>query len=98
MLQTYLPIQNEIAQQIAEQLKANLSPAEKAAIAERPTADPVAYAYYTKAKEIDIYEQLGGRGKKPEAKSGTARKSHAARSELCPAYCALAKTQVDLFR
>ena len=48
-------LQNEIAQQIAEQLKANLSPAEKAAIAERPTADPVAYAYYTKAKEIDIY-------------------------------------------
>src|SRR5262249_56734828 len=48
-------VQTEIAQQIADHLKANLSPAEKAAIAERPTADPVAYAYYTKAKEIDIY-------------------------------------------
>ena len=77
-------IQTEIAQQIADQLQANLSPAEKAAIAERPTADPVAYAYYTKAKEIDDLGQLGGRGKKPEPKSGTARKGHAARSELCP--------------
>src|SRR5213080_2773101 len=48
-------VQTEIAQQIANQLKANLSPAEKAAIAERPTADLLAYAYYTKAKEIDIY-------------------------------------------
>src|SRR6266496_4252154 len=47
-------VQTEIAQQIADQLKANLSPAEKAAIAERPTADLVAYAYYTKAKELEI--------------------------------------------
>jgi len=46
-------IQTEIAQQIANQLQAKLSPAEKAAIAERPTADPVAYAYYTQAKEFD---------------------------------------------
>ena len=44
-------IQTEIAQQIADQLQAKLSPAEKAAIAERPTADPVAYAFYTQAKE-----------------------------------------------
>ena len=45
-------IQTEIAQQIADQLQAKLSPAEKAAIAERPTADPVAYALYTEAKTI----------------------------------------------
>src|SRR5204862_798658 len=48
-------VQSEIAQQIANQLKANLSPAEKAAIAERPTSDLVAYAYYAKAREINIY-------------------------------------------
>jgi eukaryotic-like serine/threonine-protein kinase len=35
-------VQTEIAQRIADQLQAKLSPAEKAAIAERPTADPVA--------------------------------------------------------
>src|SRR5207247_10306671 len=45
-------IQTEIAQQIANQLRAKLSPEESAAIAERPTADPVAYAYYTEARAI----------------------------------------------
>src|SRR5205807_5664597 len=53
-------VQTEIAQQIADQLKANLSPAEKAAIAERPTSDLVAYAYYTKAREISIYGNWEG--------------------------------------
>src|SRR5881397_3249896 len=47
-------IQSEIAQRIVNQLRAKLSEAEKAAIAERPTADPMAYAYYTKAKEMDM--------------------------------------------
>src|SRR5438309_7057249 len=53
-------VQTEIAQQIANQLKANLSPAEKAAIAERPTSDLVAYAYYAKAREINIYGNWEG--------------------------------------
>src|SRR5262249_3077366 len=48
-------VQSEIAQEIADQLKANLSPAEKAAIAQRQTADLAAYALYTKAKQIDMY-------------------------------------------
>src|SRR5947209_4940498 len=46
-------IQSEIAERIADQLKANLSPGEKAAIAERPTSDLVAYALYTKAKDLN---------------------------------------------
>src|SRR5206468_10585062 len=53
-------VQTEIAERIADQLKANLSPAEKAAIVERPTSDLVAYAYYTRAKEIDIYANWEG--------------------------------------
>ena len=68
MLQTYLRFRAEIAQQIADQLQAKLSPAEKAAIAERPTADLVAYAYYTKAKEIDVWSNWEGCGKKPRTK------------------------------
>ena len=59
-------IQSEIAQQIADQLQAKLSAAEKAAIAERPTADPVAYAFYTEAKEIDDVDDWEG-----AEKSGT---------------------------
>src|SRR6266700_2477530 len=41
-------IQSDIAERIADQLRAKLSGAEKAAITERPTPDLVAYAYYTK--------------------------------------------------
>jgi len=48
-------IQSEIAEKIAEQLQAKLSPKEKAAIAERPTSDLAAYDLYLRAKEL-IYE------------------------------------------
>ena len=45
-------IQSEIAQKIAEQLQARLSPKEKAAIGTKPTADVPAYDLYLRAKEI----------------------------------------------
>jgi TolB-like protein len=45
-------IQSEIAQQIAQQLQAALSPNEKAAIGARPTADVPAYDLYLQAKEL----------------------------------------------
>src|SRR5262249_31337708 len=48
-------IQSKMAERIADQLRAKLSAAKKAAIEERPTADLVAYAYYTKAREIDVW-------------------------------------------
>ena len=92
-------VQNEIAQQIAEQLKANLSPAEKAAIAERPTADLVAYAYYTKAKEIDIYTNWeGAENKAAKQKVELLEKATQRDPNFALAYCALAKAQLDLFR
>ena len=91
-------LQNEIAQQIAEQLKANLSPAEKAAIAERPTADPVAYAYYTKAKEIDIYSNWEGAENEKAAKQKVELLEKATQRDpnFALAYCALAKAQLDV--
>jgi serine/threonine-protein kinase len=90
-------LQNEIAQQIAEQLKANLSPAEKAAIAERPTADPVAYAYYTKAKEIDIYSNWedAENDKAAKKKLELLEKATQRDPNFALAYCALAKAQLD---
>ena len=90
-------VQNEIAQQIADQLKANLSPAEKAAIAERPTADPVAYAYYTKAKEIDIYSNWEGAENEKAAKQKVELLEKATQRDpnFALAYCALAKAQLD---
>src|SRR5216684_3886756 len=43
-------IENELAQKIVAQLKSKLSPREKAAIEEKPTADLTAYDLYTRAK------------------------------------------------
>jgi len=43
-------MQTDIAANIASQLKINLSPEEKAAIEERPTADLVAHDLYIRAK------------------------------------------------
>ena len=44
-------IQSEIAQKIADQLQAKLSPKEKSAIDERPTSDLAAYDLFLRAKE-----------------------------------------------
>jgi TolB-like protein len=48
-------IQSEIAQKIADQLQAKLSPKERAALEERPTTDIAAYDLYLRAKEL-IYD------------------------------------------
>ena len=50
-------IQSEIAQKIADQLQARLSPTEKSAITERPTSDLAAYDLYLRAKEL-IYGDI----------------------------------------
>lgn len=45
-------IQSEVAEKIVSQLKAKLSPGEKAAIHERPTNDLAAYELYLRAKNL----------------------------------------------
>ena len=45
-------IQDEIAQRIADQLRAKISPSEKAAMNEPPTADLTAYSLYVQAKAL----------------------------------------------
>jgi len=90
-------IQTEIAQQIADQLQAKLSPAEKAATAEWPTADLVAYALYTKAKEID-WNDWEGAEKPLTRKVELLEKATQRDPSFALAYCALAKTQCDLFQ
>jgi TolB-like protein/thioredoxin-like negative regulator of GroEL len=89
-------VQTEIAQQIADQLKVNLSPAEKAAIAERPTADLMAHAYYIKAKEIDVWSNWEGAEKSMAQKVGLLEKAIQRDPNFALAYCALAKTHVYL--
>jgi len=51
-LDNIFAIQSEIAEAIANQLQARLSPTAKAAIEERPTSDLAAYDLYLKAKEL----------------------------------------------
>jgi TolB-like protein len=90
-------IQSEIAHRIADQLQAKLSEAEKAAIAEQPTTDLVAYAYYTKAKELDTWSNWEGDEKNLNQKVELLEKATQRDPNFALAYCALAKTQVDLF-
>src|SRR5206468_1710692 len=89
-------IQSEIAERIVNQLRAKLSPEEKAAIAERPTADPMAYAYYTKAKEMDMLTNWEGDEKNLNQKVELLEKATQRDPNFALAYCAVAKTQVDL--
>jgi eukaryotic-like serine/threonine-protein kinase len=90
-------IQTEIAQQIANQLQAKLSPAEKAAIAERPTADPVAYAFYTQAKAIDDESDWEGADRSLNRKAELLEKATQRDPNFALAYCAFAKAQCDLY-
>jgi TolB-like protein/Tfp pilus assembly protein PilF len=89
-------IQSEIAERIADQLRAKLSPSEKAAIAERPTADLVAYAYYTKAREMNIYENWEGAEKPAAQRVGLLEKATQRDPNFALAYCELAKAEIEL--
>ena len=50
-------IQDEIAQQIAVELQAKIAPQEKALLAEKPTSDLTAYAFYERARALDMTDQ-----------------------------------------
>jgi TolB-like protein/Flp pilus assembly protein TadD len=87
-------IQSEIAQAIADQLQAKLSPTEKNAISERPTSDLAAYDLYLRAKEriYDAYFQPNpGREKEDYFKAVQFLDQALARDPLfLLAYCQLA--------
>jgi TolB-like protein/class 3 adenylate cyclase/Tfp pilus assembly protein PilF len=56
-------MQSEVAEQIVGELRARLSPQEKAAIEERPTADEVAYELYVQAKNLSAMTVFSSREK-----------------------------------
>src|SRR4030095_411362 len=90
-------IQSEIAQQIANQLQTKPSPVEKTAIAERPTADPMAYAYYTQAKAISDVIDWEGWEKNLNREVELLEKATQRDPTFALAYCALVKAQGDLY-
>ena len=57
----------------------------------------MAYAYYTKAKEIDIWGNWEGAEKSLNRKVELLEKATQRDPNFALAYCALAKTQIDLF-
>ena len=87
-------IQSEIAQQIADQLRAKLSPQEKVAIDERPTADLNAYALFSEARAIEVWAD--------QPQKNLARKIQLLERAIerdpkfVLAWCELAKLQTDL--
>jgi len=91
-------IQNDISQAIVAQLKAALSPAEKAAIEEKPTQDKEAYDLYLRARAL-VYE-FGGTGKSRQedaTKAVTLLESAIARDpKFTLAYCVLGDAQLQL--
>ncbi|MGI8957362.1 MAG: protein kinase domain-containing protein [Chthoniobacterales bacterium] len=90
-------IQSEIAQQIADQLRARLSPEEKVAIGERPTADLKAYAFYSEARAIFVYGDWQGVDKGSARKVGLLEEATQCDPKFALAYCLLAKTQADWY-
>jgi serine/threonine protein kinase/Tfp pilus assembly protein PilF len=62
-------VESEVAKAIADQLRAKISPNEKAAIEQRPTADLAAFDLYVRAKALwaDVSDPLHAKDKLPEA-------------------------------
>jgi TolB-like protein len=94
-------IQDDISKAIVTQLKAALSPEEKAAIEEKPTQDKEAYDLYLRARAL-IYEQYGTRLGSEEQENSTKAipllESAIARDPTFTlAYCVLGEAQLILF-
>jgi TolB-like protein/Tfp pilus assembly protein PilF len=90
-------IQSEIAQTIAEQLKAHLSPTEKAAIAEAPTKDLVANDLFRRARVLD--DQVNDPGSKQGLLQGISLLEEAVRRDpnFYLAYCLICEINLDLY-
>jgi serine/threonine-protein kinase len=90
-------IQSEIAQTIAEQLKAHLSPSEKAAIAEVPTKDLVASDLFRRARALD--DDVNDPGSGAGLLQGLSLLEEAVRRDpnFYLAYCLICEINLDLY-
>jgi eukaryotic-like serine/threonine-protein kinase len=84
-------LQSELAQTIVSQLKATLSPTEKAAIESRPTKDMPAYDLYLRARESFLHFDIRKTIELVEA-------AIARDSQFALAYCLLAEAHVHMYR
>jgi TolB-like protein len=90
-------IQSEIAKTIAEQLRVELSPREKAAIAEAPTKDVAANDLLIRARALD--DMANNPGAKQYLLQGISLLQEAVRRDpnFVLAYCLICETQLDLY-
>jgi TolB-like protein len=88
-------IQSEIAQRITQQLRAVLSPTEKAALQAHPTANIVAYELYLRAKEIE----RAGRSTRDSLTQQIALLDQAVAHDpaFSPALCLLARVHFEMY-
>ncbi len=91
-------IQSEIAKAIADQLQAKLSPAEKSAIEQRPTADVAAFDLYSRAKTLILSAIIGGNVKNDMRQGVELLKSAVARDPAFhAAFCQLVIANDNLY-
>ena len=84
-------IQSEIAQKIAGQLQAKISPAEKLAIERKPTGDLVAFELYSRAN--DIWESPGADMQEIDLLNQAVARD----PSFFEAYCSLARAHDQLY-
>ena len=91
-------IQSEIAQAIAGQLYAKISPAEKLAIERPPTADLTAFDLYTRAKDLSLRSPFANTGKRDLLQAADLLNQALARDPaFFQAHCQLAFTHDYLY-
>ncbi|MEY2492572.1 MAG: hypothetical protein QOH24_1523 [Verrucomicrobiota bacterium] len=90
-------IQSEIAQAIAEQLQAHLSPAEKAEIAKAPTTDLVANDLYLRAKALDSLSDDPGAKESLLQAARLLDEAVVRDPKFLLAYCLLCAVHLDLY-
>jgi serine/threonine protein kinase/tetratricopeptide (TPR) repeat protein len=95
-LKDIFAIQSEIAQKIAAQLNAALSPEEQEAIKARPTQDMLAYDFYLRAKEIERAVS-GALPEKLNEKVLLLDQAVARDPAFVPALCLLARAHLEIY-
>jgi len=91
-------IQTDIAKAIADHLQAKLSPAEKAAMEQPPTADLVAYDRYLRAKKLTLIRTFDARERENNHKAiRLLEQAVAYDPAFLVAYCDLASAHVFLY-
>jgi serine/threonine-protein kinase len=92
-------VQGEIAQKVAEQLRAKVSPAEKLAINRPPTADLTAFNLYSRAKNLLLVETNFTTGAKPKFIEAIDLLNQAVAHDpaFFQAYCQLARAHEQLY-